>query len=163
VKPGEAVLALERAFHPKKGYTEPRDEVSFLIQRATRWVSHETGVLDPNEPSGWGQESVATVTTTLQRRTGSANYATVATLRLDEGGDIAGVAVRDEVLWHDALRIHLTLGVPIPGTEPRPADALTQDECDAIGVDGRDGRGWVTESNLTPDQRVHLAAIRSDV
>ena len=41
-----------------------------------------------------------------------------------------------------------------------PVDALSEDECEAIGADGRDGRGWITESNLTPDERERLEAYR---
>jgi hypothetical protein len=33
---------------------------------------------------------------------------------------------------------------------------LTQDECDAVGVDGRDGRGVYRWSDLTDTQRARL-------
>lgn len=45
--------------------------------------------------------------------------------------------------------------------DDEPADALTGDECDAINADGRDGRGWITESNLTPAEADTLAAYRA--
>lgn len=44
-----------------------------------------------------------------------------------------------------------------------PAGALTDDECAAIGADGRDGRGWITEANLTDAERAALAAYRAGV
>lgn len=44
---------------------------------------------------------------------------------------------------------------------PEPVDALTADECDAIGADGRDGRGWIMPANLTEPERAALAAYRA--
>lgn len=42
-----------------------------------------------------------------------------------------------------------------------PADALSEDECEAIGADGRDGRGWVTQSNLTEAERAALGGVKA--
>lgn len=39
-------------------------------------------------------------------------------------------------------------------------EILSQDECDAIGADGRDGRGWITAENLTAEESKRLAAFR---
>lgn len=41
-----------------------------------------------------------------------------------------------------------------------PFDALDEAECEAIGADGRDGRGYVTESNLTDGERRSLEQFR---
>lgn len=45
--------------------------------------------------------------------------------------------------------------------DDEPADALTEDECAAINADGRDGRGWITESNLTATEASDLYAYRT--
>lgn len=45
-------------------------------------------------------------------------------------------------------------------TTAEPPDALSDEECQAIGADGRDGRGYVAESNLTWGERRALAAYR---
>lgn len=45
--------------------------------------------------------------------------------------------------------------------DPFRGYVLSQDECEAIGADGRDGRGTVTERNLTAAERVALAAYRA--
>lgn len=42
-----------------------------------------------------------------------------------------------------------------------PVDALSDDECDAIGADGRDGRGWITERNVTFTERAALDRYRA--
>ncbi len=41
-----------------------------------------------------------------------------------------------------------------------PEDLIDQDECDAIGADGRDGRGTIVGGNLTPEETATLVAYR---
>lgn len=48
-------------------------------------------------------------------------------------------------------------------TMAEPPDALSDEECQAIGADGRDGRGYVAESNLTFGETRALKAYRETV
>lgn len=67
---------------------------------------------------------------------------------------------RIEPIVDDAGELRWTVGAWSWTWQEIPANALTNDECEAIKADGRDGRGWITMDNLTARELMVLSVYR---